>query len=79
MGYCILVTGLYPIVECLTPYSIMDEKEFVKRKLALEEEKKQYLLDCNQKKTEITLGERRIIEIDWELTELRELYESCKE
>ena len=57
----------------------MDEKEFVKRKLALEEEKKQYLLDCNQKKTEITLGERRIIEIDWELTELRELYESCKE
>ena len=57
----------------------MDEKEYVKRKLALEEEKKQYLLDCNQKKTEITLGERRIIEIDWELTELRELYESCKE
>lgn len=79
MGYCILVTGLYPIVECLTPYSIMDEKEYIKKKMALQEERKQYQLAINEKETQIMLDSRRLIEIDWELIKLHECYKSCKD
>lgn len=57
----------------------MDEKEYVKQKMALQEERKQYQLAINEKETQIMLDSRRLIEIDWELTKLHECYKSCKD
>lgn len=57
----------------------MDEKEYVKKKMALLEERKNYQLQISMKNVEIELDNRKITEIDWELTKLHELYKSCKD
>ena len=57
----------------------MDEKEYIKKKMALQEERKQYQLAINEKETQIMLDSRRLIEIDWELIKLHECYKSCKD
>lgn len=57
----------------------MDEKEYIRKKMELQEERKNYQLQISMKSVEIELDNRKIIEIDWELTKLHELYKSCKD
>ena len=57
----------------------MDEKEYTRKKMELQERRKEYLLDISKKETQITLDNQEIIKIDWELTQLYELYKSSNE
>ena len=57
----------------------MDEKEYTRKKMELQEERKNYQLQISMKSVEIALDNQKIIEIDWELTKLHELYKSCKD
>ena len=57
----------------------MDEKEYTRKKMELQERRKEYLLDISKKETQITLDNQEIIKIDWELTQLHELYKSSNE
>lgn len=57
----------------------MDEKEYTRKKMELQERRKEYLLDISKKETQITLDNQEIIKIDWELTKLHELYKSANE
>jgi hypothetical protein len=57
----------------------MDEKEYIMKKMELQERRKEYLLDISKKETQITLDNQEIIKIDWELTQLHELYKSSNE
>ena len=57
----------------------MDKKEYTRKKMELQERRKEYLLDISKKETQITLDNQEIIKIDWELTQLHELYKSANE
>lgn len=57
----------------------MDEKEYQKRDLELQEQIVDYTCDCYSKEAQIAFNNREITRLEWERKQLYALYKSCQD